>query len=61
VVLASEDWQVENTVEVLALIALYSHVKGCLAGGFANAHYFRQIEIRSNVVDFPSYYSYRIP
>jgi hypothetical protein len=61
VALAAEDWQVEKTVEVLAMIALQSHVTGCLPGGSANAHYFRRIDIRSNVVDFQSYYSYRIP
>ena len=61
VTLASEDWQEENIAEVLVVIALHNHVAGCLPGGFAAVHYLRRVDIRSNVVDSQSCYSYRFP
>ena len=58
---ATGDWREENTVEALVVAAWHSHATDCPRGDLADAHYLRQVDIRSTVVDFQSYYSYRFP
>jgi len=58
---ATEDWREENTAEALVVAAWHSHATDCPRGDLADAHYLRQVDIRSTVVDFQSYYSYRFP
>jgi hypothetical protein len=61
VVRATEDWREENTAEALVVAAWHSHATDCPRGDLADAHYLRQVDFRSTVVDFQSYYSYRFP
>jgi hypothetical protein len=58
---ATGDWREENTAEALVVAAWHSHATDCPRGDLADAHYLRQVDIRSTVVDFQSYYSYRFP
>ena len=58
---ATEDWREENTAEALVVAAWHSHATDCPRGDLADAHYLRQVDIRSTVVDFQNYYSYRFP
>jgi hypothetical protein len=58
---ATGNWREENTAEALVVAVWHSHATDSLLGDFADAHYLRQVDIRSTVVDFQSYYSYRFP
>jgi hypothetical protein len=56
---ATAHWREENTAEALVAAAWHSHATDSLRADFADAHYLRQVDIRSTAVDFQSYYSYR--
>jgi hypothetical protein len=58
---ATGNWREENTAEALVVAVWHSHATGSLLDDFAGAHYLRQVDFRSTVVDFQSYYSYGFP
>jgi hypothetical protein len=58
---ATGHWREENTAEVLVVAVWHSHATDCPRGDFADAHFLLRVDVRSNVVDSQSYYSYRFP